>query len=600
MLKKALSFAVVTLSIATGRAQTTFLPLGSEDYRTLDRLETLSGRLCDSLVSGDKPESRRNAVHFLEHLKNKTTFCTDPSVVVPVDTLAPRAVYSKIDRYNLDQMISESGEWTLKGDGAIDSKKAWFKRFYQKQYNFFYIKTEDFVLDKDFFLVINPVTNNIAGMQQNSPNPAGINKTTLYSSRGAEVRLWIGKKVGFYSCFTDNQEQFPYYVSSTVSKKLQAVPGADYFKNPSKPNGQYDYMQASGYMNFDLVKNHLNITFGSGKHFLGDGFTSLLLTDNSSNMPFLQMQMRIWKLNYEALTLELMPQYTKDKDQVLPKKYSSIHYLTVNATRWLNIGLFEAEVFSRANQFELSYLNPFIVTTTINRYNGAGDKSLLGFTGKAIILKRMQLYGQFILNEFRIGELTSNKGWYGNKYGIQVGGKYFDAAGIRNLDLQAEVNAVRPYTYSSQDTFANYTNYNQPMADPLGAGFIKTIGEVRYQPMKNLYLTLRATYYTQGADTGNKNFGNNVFKNYTTAASTYGVSMVNGPKNTCKMVNLNISYQVRRNIFLDLGGTYRSYSSNAGIYPEYTTNGTITGPLTSTYMYFGLRVNAARRNYDLF
>jgi hypothetical protein len=497
-------------------------------------------------------------------------------------------------------MISESGEWTQNGNGAIDSKRAWFKRFYRKQYNFLYIKTEDFVLDKDFFLVVNPVTNNIVTMQQNSTNPAGVNKLLYYSSRGAEVRLWVGKRVGFYSSFTDNQEQFPYFVNNSVNKKLQAIPGADYFKNPAKPTGQYDYMLATGYMNFDLVKDHLNITFGSGKHFIGDGITSLFLTDNSSNMPFLQMQMRIWKLNYEALTLELMPQYTKGKDQILPKKYSSIHYLTINATRWLNIGLFEAEVFSRANNFELSYLNPFIVTTTINRYNGAGDKSLLGFSGKAIILKRLQLYGQFLLNEFRIGELTSKKGWYGNKYGVQLGGKYFDAVGIRNLDVQAEMNMVRPYTYSSQDTFANYTNYNQPLADPLGAGFIKSIGEIRYQPVKNLYLTLRATYYMQGADTGNKNFGNNVFKNYTTAASTYGVSMVNGPKNTCKIVNLNVSYQVRRNLFLDCGGTYRSYSSNAGIYPEYTTNGTVTSALTTTYFYFGLRINAARRNYDLF
>src|SRR5205823_2389072 len=151
------------------------------------------------------------------------------------------------------------------------------------------------------------------------------------NSHGAEMRLWISKKLSFYTLFTDNQEQFPYPVYNRVigiAGHRQAIPGADYFLKAKGPAGYFDYMQATGYINFEAIKDHVNVTFGNGKHFIGDGTTSLFLSDYSSNMPFLQLQARIWKLNYESLYLELTPQYDNTKgDAVLWHKYCTVHYL---------------------------------------------------------------------------------------------------------------------------------------------------------------------------------------------------------------------------------------------------------------------------------
>jgi hypothetical protein len=597
MLKKTYLLVVLTCSLQVSFAQTTFLPIGSEDYQLLDRLETRSGRLCDSLAIGDKPESRRNAVNFLESLHSADT---------------TNGALSRIDKYNIRQMISENGEWApptktgrmsnyttdeMNPDGAINSKRSWFGPLYAKQYDLVHVNTNG------FFLVINPVTDNTIIRQHNDPQPTGIKNNLLYSSRGAELRGWISKKLAFYTSITDNQEELPYTVNNWAHKTHMAVPGADYFLLPaSATTGHYDYMQATGYINFDAIKNHLNLTFGNGKHFIGDGTTSLFLTDNSSNMPYLQVQARIWHINYECLYLELTPQYNKAiGDHLVNHKFSTMHYLTWNAARWLNIGFFEAEVFDRPNVYEISYLNPIIFSTAVNRFNGEGDKSILGMTGKIIMAKHVQLYGQLMFNEFRASELTGNKGWYGNKYGVQAGAKYFDAAGIKNLDLQAEIDVVRPYTYSSKDTLDNYTNYNQPLADPLGSGFVKAVGIIRYQPIKNLYLSARATYYIQGVDTGGANFGNNIFDPYVTADHIFGVSQINGPRAHCEMLSLNASYQLFRNVFLDLGGTYRKYSVADGIYRnDYSTTGPVYGPLTTTYLYFGFRMNIARRDYDFF
>lgn len=589
MLKKGYLLAAVALNITTCFAQTTLLPLNTQDQYLLDRLETRTGRLCDSISGEDKPETRRNAIKFLEYIKSRNKTSPDSGML------------SRIDEYDLKQMISENGEWAPNDNETISSKHPLWHTFYTTPTDFIHVKTEDFMLDKDFFLVINPILYASAIEQHNDPQAPGISNTLFANSRGAEIRGWIAGKLGFYTSITDNQEEFPYPVYNLASNPaLQAVPGADYFLNTSK--NYYDYMQASGYINFDVIKNHINLTFGSGKHFIGDGISSLFLTDYSSNMPFLQLQTRIWHINYECLYLELTPQYDKSLgDGLLYHKFSTMHYFTWNAARWLTLGFFESEVFDRPNVYEISYLNPIIFSTAINRFNGEGDKSILGFDGKIIAAKHVQLYGQLMFNEFRSSELFGNKGWYGNKWGVQAGAKYFDAFTVKNLDLQAEVDAVRPYTYTAKDTLANYTNYNQPLADPLGAGFVKVMGVARYQPAKKLYLTLKGTYYIQGVDTGGLNFGNNIFNPYATADQIYGVKFINGPRAHCEIVNLNLSYQVFPNVFCDLGGTYRKYVTSLGASSDgMTSTGPVNGPLTTNYVYFGLRVNIAKRDYDFF
>ena len=415
MLKKACLLSALLSTAFLSHAQTTFLQIGSEDNHVLDRLETRSGRLSDTLCTGDKPESRRNAISFLE------------SLVPPAGSDSQAAKYiSKIDWYNIEQMVSESGEWARNENGAINSKLSWFNTFYTKQYDLAYVKTNN------FFVVANPVLSGIGMYAQNTPQPEGLSHQLITNSQGAELRGWIAKKIGFYTSVVDNQEQYPYFLLKSVTDpRHQNVPGADYFLPPgiaTGATGRYDYLQASGYVNFDAVKNHVNVSFGSGKHFLGDGISSLFLTDYSSNMPFLQLQTRIWHINYECLYLELTPQYDKNQgDGLIAHKYSTIHYLTWNTCKWLNLGFFEAEVFDRPNTYELSYLNPIIFSTAINRFNGEGDKSILGMSAKAIVAKHLQFYGQLMFNEFRAKELISSKGWYGNKWGIQAGGKYFDA-----------------------------------------------------------------------------------------------------------------------------------------------------------------------------
>lgn len=556
-------------------AQTTYLQLGQEDYHLLDRLETRSGKFSNELFLTTKPVSRKRAVSFLEEER----------------TEALGLGLTKIDRYNIEQAISVSGEWATNGNGAIDSRRPILKTFYKKQPDFFSVNT------KDFFLSVNPVVAVQAmGESTNMTNGgAETGGTLLSNSRGIELRGMISKRVGFYTYFTDNQEELPAAVNQ-YTLAHSAVPGADYYQTPGTSGRKYDYLLARGYIDFAVVRNHINVTAGYDKHFIGDGIRSLFLSDFSSGASFLRLTTKVWKLNYQNLYLELTPQYTRGADRVLDHKYATVHHLSVNATKWLNVGLFEAVVFNRPNSYEFGYMNPLILYRQTERSKGSPDNALLGLNFKALAARHLQFYGQFLLDEFKFAELKSGNGWWGNKFGVQLGGKYFDAFTVKNLDLQAEINIVRPFTYTHYDTIANYTNYNQPLAHPLGAGFAELVGIARYQPVKDLYLTLKGMYYRQGLDSAGTNYGSNIFINYSDrtpinmADPEHGYKLTNGIKTTTMLLGLNASYEVRPNLFVDLGASHRARKYENSFAPSQS----------ATYFYGGLRLNIGRRDYDFY
>ncbi len=186
MLKKAILVSAAVMGAIGAGAQTTFLQLGSEGYHNLDRWETLSGRLCDSLSNGDKPESRRNIVHFLESLVHKQ----DTGSIYELSRPELRGKLSTIDYYNMTQLRSESGEWASDENGTLRSKRSILNTFYKTQYNLGYVKTAN------FFAVINPVVVGTGLMQTNTPandpvTGAAIPKMVTANSQGLEVRGWI-------------------------------------------------------------------------------------------------------------------------------------------------------------------------------------------------------------------------------------------------------------------------------------------------------------------------------------------------------------------------------------------------------------------------
>ena len=288
-------------------------------------------------------------------------------------------------------------------------------------------------------------------------------------------------------------------------------------------------------------------------------------------------------MNFQILVFS----FKKIGDTLLDRKYAAMHHLSMNVTKWLNIGLFEAVIFGRKNRFDLQYLNPIIFLRSVEGNVGSPDNALVGLDYKANIAHRMQFYGQFLLDEFILTDILHDPTNWVNKWGIQAGVKYVDAFGIRNLDLQLETNRVRPFTYSHGDSIANYTHYNQPLAHPLGANFQEFIGIINYQPLPKWYINAKAIYYYQGLDSSGKDFGSNPFEDYRSRTMESGFKIGSGKKATCLNSFIQVSYEWKENLFFDVSLQYRTYKI-AGI----------PGQTNTTLVNAGVRLNLYKRDYD--
>lgn len=551
-------------------AQSTYLNQGVKEYHFIDRLEIKQQTNTDLNFSTAKPYSRKAIIQQAEFLDSARMGYKD-STGVDIYQKWSDLNLSEVDEYNMRSLMMNNSEWVTGSKEDFISKKPLFNTFYKTKANMLEVN------NKDFFLALNPI------LQIHQAVEPGYDEGIFLNTRGVNVRGLIAKRVGFSSFITENQERGPQFFQQRVNE-FRAVPGVGFYKKFK--NTGVDYFDARGYVTFSAAK-FIDFQVGYDKNFIGNGYRSLLLSDWGNSYLFAKINTKIWKFNYQNIFMELTPQFKKTGDSLLPRKYAAMHHLSMNVTKWLNIGLFEGVVFGRQNRFDFQYLNPIIFYRHIEGTIGSPDNALAGIDFKANVAHRLQFYGQFLLDEFILKQVKNNpKNWV-NKFGMQAGVKYVDAFGAKNLDLQFETNRVRPFTYSHNDTIANYTHYNQPLAHPLGANFQEFIAIVHYQPAVKWNIYGRAIYYNQGLDSNGINFGGNIFRDYRTRTSNDGFEVAGGRKATCFNGFLQVSYELRENLFFDISLLHRNYEI-AGF----------SGKSNTTLVTAGVRLNMFKRSYD--
>jgi len=554
-------YLLLVMGSLRGVAQSTNIPLNPDYYHIIDRFDIKSG---GNIHTSYKAYKRSEVARLLDSLDFK------------------EGSYSSVDQFNRDYLSIDNWEWTREGNEK--SKKPLWKSLYRSKSDLYHVDTEEFDLH------INPVIYWSVGKDTES----GL--TTYINSRGVELRGMINKKVGFYSFLTENQMINPQYVRDFTSE-TGAIPHEGFWKN-FKDNG-VDFFTARGYISFEAAK-FINFQFGHDRFKIGDGFRSLLLSDFGNNYLFLKINTKVWRINYTNLFTKMNADAfgaggVSPTDD-FPDKYVTIHHLGIDITPNFNLGFFEAVIFGAEDEFgnssfNLAYLNPIIFYRAIEQNEGSDDNALVGADFKWNIKKRYQLYGQFVLDEFKLDELTSGSGWWGNKFAGQLGLKYLDAFGLSNLDLQGEVNFSRPYTYSHNNLFTNYSNYRQPLAHPFGANFREFVGVARYQPINRLTLVGKMILAGYGTDSLNSNFGKNILldnKTRTNGTSDpdFGNTTGQGIDNDLLFFDLAISYQFKQNVFLDLQQTFRQVDN------------ALSGKSRTSYTTLSFRWNIPKRIHD--
>lgn len=563
------------IAASVTQAQSPYAPLNEDYYHWIDRYEVKTGKILPQFFTSVKPYKRSAIVAFVDSVN------------------ALEGFQSRADKFNYDYLRNDSWEWSRAE--TSDSKRPFLKSFYKKKSDFFHVDVPEFDLH------VNPVLYLGIGKDSRRDDRLFIN------TRGVEVRGMVDRKVGFYTYLTDNQMILPSYVWDQMSLN-PVIPHEGFWKEFKDGKG-VDFLQARGYITVDATKS-INLQAGYDRFFIGNGMRSLIYSDYAPPASFFKANIKVWKLNYVYSISEM----TADVDASLggnrsmqkgyPDKFVTFHHLSLNIGKKLNIGVFESVIFSPddttgSGKFEWAYLNPIIFFRAIEQQNGSSDNVLLGLDFKWNALRKLSFYGQFVMDEFVLNEIKAGDGWWANKFAIQLGGKYIDAFGVPNLDLQGEINLARPYTYSHNTQYSNYTSYQQPLAHPLGANFNEVIGMIRYQPLPRLNLTAKlfvtrigrdSTDYNWGASTVQNpkyDWGSDLLKPNTDRESTYGNKIGQGFKNDIVYGSFTASWHLKHNIFIDVNVVVRKSESVLNFYNNNTS-------ITS----LALRWNIAQRLYE--
>lgn len=421
------------------------------------------------------------------------------------------------------------------------------------------------------------------------------NSKELYyiNTRGIQAGGSLGRGFSFYTSFYESQGFFPGYMDSLI-RATRIVPGGGRIKRFY--SSAFDYSIASGYISYSLPK-YFNFQFGHDKVFIGDGYRSLLLSDHPFNFPFFKITTSFWKVNYTNL-------YTVMQDMRIPvpeeesyiKKYASIHYLSVNLTNRLSVGLMEAIIWKsdsvRNRSVDLNYLNPVIFLRPVEFSLNSPDNALMGINLRYTLFRNHVLYGQVMLDEFKISEVKAGKGWWANKQAFQIGYKTFNILNVTGFNFLTEFNYVRPYTYQHKSTLTAYSHNNMALAHPLGANFYEWLAIVNFK-YNYWFAEARTSMVKIGYDqkiSGNQtiNYGQNVLQSYLNHPMEYGNKIGQGITTHQVNTEIRIGYLMnpKTNFIIESGVI------NRRIKKEDRTN-------SSNFYYIGIRTALTNRYFDL-
>lgn len=397
---------------------------------------------------------------------------------------------------------------------------------------------------------------------------------------GLHTKLDISDRFTLAGTFLAGQMSFPYYMDTLVRQNYMVVPGMG---QAYRSSNTYNFTNWSGYASYS-PNNVFNFQVGKDKHFIGDGYRSLILSDLANSYPYFRINTNIWHIQY-SVWYTWMHDVTNANGirSNYQNKYSTMHYLSWNATKRFNISIFENVIWqgtdtNRARGYDVNYLNPIVFYRPQEYSVGSPDNSFIGITMSAKLFNHLKLYGQLALDEFYLQEIKAHKGWWGNKQGWQLGMKYIDLFKVKGLSLQVEYNEVRPYTYTHGSVAQNYAHDGQSLAHPMGANFREGLAFLTYRKDRWMF-SAEGVYAIIGKDSTGSNVGQNIFLSYTTRPYDYGHYTTQGVKTTMVQSDLRLTFYIlpQMNLRVELGYIQRSMRDSKGY------------QLQDPYIYLGIK-----------
>ncbi len=438
---------------------------------------------------------------------------------------------------------------------------------------------------EDYWFTINPVFD----LRLGKSNPTK-EDYTFVNTRAINIQGGLGSQLNFTTTIYESQGVFAdYYNRYAVSIKPSGgnpaiVPGI----GPAKEfkETKFDFPSADANITFKPSK-FFDLQLGYSRNFIGDGYRSLLEGDGASPYPFFKINTTFWKIKYTNTYMWLKDVRSDvTADRTYATKYMANHYLSWNVSKRLNIGFFESVVWSNQNErgFDVNFVNPIIFYRSVEFSSSSrSGNAVLGITSKYKWNNFINFYGQFLLDEFAVGDMTSGERSWRNKFGYQLGAKYYNAFGVKNLYLQAEYNHVRPYVYAHSNPLTNYGHNNQSMGHIWGSNFREFTAIARYNK-KRLFGELKVSAGIRGFDFDTvdpndteANYGSNIYLSYDdNRPYDKGVAIGQGNKASILIADFQAGYLLNPSTNMKLFGNfiYRKFSpeiDTQNVFKENTT-----------------------------
>jgi hypothetical protein len=413
----------------------------------------------------------------------------------------------------------------------------------------------------------------------------------------------LGKQINFTTTIFESQGRFAGYFNDYANSLKPSggnpaiIPGmgiAKQFKTDS-----YDFPLAEANITYTPSKI-FDFQLGYGRNFIGDGYRSLLESDGASPYPYFKINTTFWKIKYTNTYMwlkDVRPDVTVDK--TYGSKYMANHYLSWNVSNKLNLGFFESVVWTDINNrgFDVNFVNPIIFYRSVEFSSSSkSGNALLGITSKFKWNNNVNLYGQFLIDEFSFGDIKAGDNSWKNKLGYQLGTKYFNAFKIKDLLLQLEYNHVRPYVYSHSAAITNYAHNNQSLGHQWGGNFEELVAIGRYHNGR-YFADAKVTVGKRGFDFDTAedsfNYGGNIYKSYDqNRPYDTGVKVGQGNKTNIFIADIQGGYLINPMTNLKLFGSfiYRNFDP--------MQNTATTFKQSTTWFTIGLRSDVFNWYFD--
>jgi len=394
---------------------------------------------------------------------------------------------------------------------------------------------------------------------------------------GVNFQFSYKNKLFVNSSFFIAQSGFPSFFNNLITDYRTVPHYGKYIRNNVSGLLYYSW---TGDITYRANKN-IFFTAGRAKNFLGNGYRSLFLSDNTNAYPYVKAEVDIWKIKYLWMFAKLSDVSISEgaNPLVLYDKAAFTHYFSLNITKRINFDFFETVITNpfdsegRRISYDAVYFNPLIFYRPAEFYKGTSDNSLMGLGLNVRLLKSTFLYSQFILDDLMISSLRDGSGWWGNKFGLQAGAKIYNFFNVKGLFVRGEVNIVRPYTYSHGEAYIsngianlNYGNFGQEAAHPFGANFAEALGIIRY--VKGRFsANTKIILAKKGLDTDSTSRGGDIYKSYALRPNDYGIKFLQGELTDIHIYTAEISYLInpKFNMLLKTGFYYRTENNDCSV-----------------------------------